>query len=300
MKRFKLILPKVFDGVLSEFGYYTVFRMNKKKDVIHERKIRYSEDDPRLYLHICKPKKEIEGKLPISIYIHGGGYMTGRPSHRDAYVSQFASHGHLVINVYYGLSPRYAHPVPIQNIYKALAWVIDNADKYNGDIEKVYLHGDSAGAYFCTALGAISIDSEVKEYFQVDEKSKDMKFAGMFLNCGIYDFEKMLESGFRFIDRYAWAYYQKPLDKLAEDKDSKYLSPVRFINKDFPKCFVITASKDRASVGGYELVEQLKENNVPCEHYEGDGFFGVHAFAVVQAFDITKEAMKRMFAFLET
>ena len=115
--------------IKNEFlGFLTVFNAKRSRLVRTERHVRYDEENERLYLNIYyrRARKPAE-KAPVFVYIHGGGWIGGLPETREAFNTKIAEAGYFVVSLYYGHSPYYPHPEPIQNIYKAFAWLKRNA-----------------------------------------------------------------------------------------------------------------------------------------------------------------------------
>ncbi|MDR1906193.1 MAG: alpha/beta hydrolase, partial [Clostridiales bacterium] len=186
---------------------------------------------------------------------------------------------------------------PIKNIYTALAFLKQNAKTYNIDIDNVYVGGDSAGATLAMTLGAVSTNPSYKDFFELPKESKDIRFKGLAPICGMYDMRTSMASGFPHIREYLTAYADKSADELLNDEDSKYLSPIRFINKELPPTFVITGERDALKSDGFELVEKLKEYGIKYGHFHGEGKSAIHAFPVGQLLSTAKDALNAMLDF---
>ncbi len=93
-----------------------------------------------------------EGKsnLPVMVYFHGGGYIASArdtsPLIHANIMYYFAKNGFLAINADYRLAPEFKWPSGGQDVRDAVAWVKENAKKYGGDPNRIYLFGHSAGA----------------------------------------------------------------------------------------------------------------------------------------------------------
>ncbi|MDR2634588.1 MAG: alpha/beta hydrolase [Clostridiales bacterium] len=279
--------------VFSErLGKATVYDIGKARGLKYQRKIRYC-DDRRPYLNLCYGEDAAAngGKRPVLFYIHGGGFVSGRPEFREAFVSKFAAAGYFTVSVFYGLAPRYTHPAPIENVYNALAWTAENAERFSLDLDRLFLCGDSAGAMLAATAAAISSNAEYKELFRLNAASRDCKCRGVILNCGIYDVDKALQSGFPHIRYFIEANYGG--DLASADKDSPNyagMSPERFITEAFPPTMVITAERDKLTAGGRAFYDGLVEKGVHARLFHGKGSNAVHAFPVAQMFKISREA----------
>lgn len=91
--------------------------------------------------------------LPIYIHFHGGGFCFGTLSSEDAICSRLAINTNVVVlNVNYRHTPEYSHPTAWDDSEDALDWVQINADKLNGERERIIIGGVSAGAWLSASL----------------------------------------------------------------------------------------------------------------------------------------------------
>jgi acetyl esterase/lipase len=112
-----------------------------------------------LSLDLYGPK---EGeKLPVILFIHGGGWRGGDKKSAASKGFFFAQKGFVLVSVNYRLSPKVAHPVHVQDVIRSVAWVRENVAEYGGDPETIFVMGHSAGAHLA-ALAAID-DKRLKE-----------------------------------------------------------------------------------------------------------------------------------------
>lgn len=286
--------------IKNEFlGFLTVFNAKRSRFVKTERHIRYDDDNERLYLNIYHRRdRKPSVKAPVFVYIHGGGWIGGLPETREAFNTKIAEAGYFVVSLYYGHSPYYPHPEPIENIYKAFAWLKRNAEKYNIDAEEIFVGGESAGAHLSAMAGAISSDPDYNSLFNLPEESRHQKIAGLVLNCGVFDLKKALGTNFRNIRLYVQSYCGGvPLDEVS-DEQWKEVSPVHYVTENFPPCFLVSAERDPLAPLTFDFATALSESGVEYAHYHGKGRAAVHAFAVVQLLKISREAMFGIKCFL--
>jgi hormone-sensitive lipase len=58
-----------------------------------------------------------------------------------------------IISIDYRLAPEHPYPMPLDDVWQAYNWIIDNAaDEFNIEINKLILVGDSAGGNLILAL----------------------------------------------------------------------------------------------------------------------------------------------------
>ena len=133
---------------LKKYFYYNEFRKGET--------YQYSEDC--LFLNIFTPEK-VEGKLPVLVYIHGGGFTggCGHEKHFDEPI--WPAKGIIGVTLNYRLGPmgflclkELKEEAGITGNYglfdqmTAIKWVKDNISAFGGDPENITIMGQSAGA----------------------------------------------------------------------------------------------------------------------------------------------------------
>ncbi|MFM2476507.1 carboxylesterase/lipase family protein [Celerinatantimonas sp. MCCC 1A17872] len=121
----------------------------------------YSENC--LTLNVWRPSRG-NGRLPVMVWIHGGGFVNGG-SASPVYKGQaFAKSGVIFVSFNYRLGRLgfFAHPGLSKNLFrgnyglmdqiKALRWIQDNIISFGGDPNNVTVVGESAGGYSIHAL----------------------------------------------------------------------------------------------------------------------------------------------------
>uniref|UniRef100_A0ACD5Y1I6 Uncharacterized protein n=1 Tax=Avena sativa TaxID=4498 RepID=A0ACD5Y1I6_AVESA len=108
----------------------------------------------RLYLPKLQENPSANAKLPVLVYFHGGSFLIG--SADDAtyhtYVNALAAAaGVLAVSVDYRLAPEHPLPAAYDDSWAALRWAAsasaqDDWIAEHGDLSRLFLAGDSAGA----------------------------------------------------------------------------------------------------------------------------------------------------------
>jgi acetyl esterase len=87
---------------------------------------------------------------PIVVFLHGGAYVRGdRDVNAEVYGNvpmYFARQGLLGVNATYRLAPAAQWPAAAQDVASLVRWLKDNAARFGGDPNRIYLVGHSAGA----------------------------------------------------------------------------------------------------------------------------------------------------------
>jgi para-nitrobenzyl esterase len=122
-----------------------------------------------LYLNIWTPAKNAGDKLPVFVYIHGGGFNEGSGSVPVYDGEGLAKKGLVMITINYRLSVFgfFTHPeltreagshasgnYGLLDCVAALEWIRDNVAAFGGDPSRVTIAGQSAGAMAVHALVA--------------------------------------------------------------------------------------------------------------------------------------------------
>lgn len=126
------------------------------------------------------------GKLPVIIDIHGGGWMYGTKEINKHYCMGLAKEGFIVVNPSYRLLPEGRYPGIIEDVFAVYDWALKNLEQYNGDLNNIFLTGDSAGAHLAALSMCILTNPEYKEKLNV---KTDITFRAAALTCGVFDLE---------------------------------------------------------------------------------------------------------------
>lgn len=106
-------------------------------------------------LDVYRPKDAV-GPLPVAIYIHGGAF---RALSKDTHWLMgliFGRRGYVCFNLNYRLAPDHRYPAAIEDVCHAYRWVVENAHRYGGDVSRLVVAGESAGANLSAALAVAS------------------------------------------------------------------------------------------------------------------------------------------------
>jgi acetyl esterase/lipase len=110
---------------------------------------------------IYKPHDHSEDKLhPVVVYFHGGGFVI---ADLDVYdggprgVSKMADV--IVVSVHYRQAPEHHFPAAHDDALAAYRWVLENAQTFRGDPQKVAVMGESAGGNLAIGVSMMARDA---------------------------------------------------------------------------------------------------------------------------------------------
>ena len=92
------------------------------------------------------------GPHPVVFYVHGGGFSLLSKDTHWIMALVFARFGYLVFNISYRLAPRHPYPAAIRDTLEAYRWTVANAARFGGDLDRLVVAGESAGANLVTSL----------------------------------------------------------------------------------------------------------------------------------------------------
>lgn len=111
-------------------------------------------DHPRQRLDLFVPKKPVSEKLPLVVFIHGGGWLNGDKAGGAGRVLAYVRTGQFVgASLGYRLSGDATWPAQIHDCKAAIRWLRGNATQYGIDPDRIAVIGSSAGGHLVAMLG---------------------------------------------------------------------------------------------------------------------------------------------------
>ena len=122
-----------------------------------------------LYLNIWTPAKSAKDRLPVMVWIHGGGFTRGFSGTSSYNGEPLARKGAIIVTINYrlGIFGFFAHPdlsaesghhasgnYALLDQIAALQWVQKNIAAFGGDPSRVTIFGESAGSWAVNVLMA--------------------------------------------------------------------------------------------------------------------------------------------------
>jgi acetyl esterase len=93
-----------------------------------------------------------EARLPVLLYLHGGGFTIGSLETHDSLCRQLALRsGAAVLSLDYRLAPEHRFPAAVDDTWAAIRWLAEAADSLGLDGRRLAVGGDSAGGTLAAA-----------------------------------------------------------------------------------------------------------------------------------------------------
>jgi acetyl esterase/lipase len=182
MSEYSLQLRKVFgegDAKRDE-------GLTTPEDIIRFNDIPYGLLDAKWQkLDVYRPKDK-QGKLPVILSVHGGGWVYGDKDVYQWYCMSLAQRGFAVVNYSYRLAPEYKYPSSFEDTGAVAYWILDHAEKYGFDTEHIFGVGDSAGGHMLSLFAAALTNPSFEVPYPFP---KDFTFKAIALNCGVYEMQ---------------------------------------------------------------------------------------------------------------
>ncbi len=240
MKRIPLILLLLIalnassqtNPVINAFPQGTILKGN----------IPYNNDTlPKHLLDIYLPPNA-KGKIPLVIFIHGGGWLSNDKYADIGYmkktVAEIVSSGFALASIDYRFSTQAVFPAQMQDCNRAISFLYDNADKYGLDKNRFALMGFSAGGHLASMVG-LSKNNDIKTFF-MPGTSKSYRFKA------VVDFygpaELLLFPGNN--DPTSPESILLGATSIDRPDLAKAASPVTYVDKNDPPFLIIHGEKD--------------------------------------------------------
>ncbi|MCU7372760.1 alpha/beta hydrolase [Paucibacter sp. O1-1] len=99
-----------------------------------------------LAARLYAPKTRDEARLPVLLYLHGGGFTIGSLETHDSLCRQLALRsGAAVLALDYRLAPEHRFPAAVDDCWAVMRWLVGATDSLGLDGSRLAVGGDSAG-----------------------------------------------------------------------------------------------------------------------------------------------------------
>lgn len=215
-----------------------------------------------LQIDIYKPRN-LEEKVPLLVFIHGGGWRGGDRADYKVYLIPYAKKGYITATVSYRFIKDSPYSACVEDIEDAVKWFFGNGEKYGYDPNRIALIGGSAGGHLAL-LGAYgwkkSVEKNDSTLFPI-ENSHRIK--------AVVDFYGPVDLTTEYARNHptVTSFLKKTYDQAPE----VFLeaSPIHYLDSNDPPTLIFQgASDDLVRVSQSDnLKKQLDSLGVPAVYY---------------------------------
>lgn len=132
-----------------------------------------------------------DGRTPVLLFIHGGGWTSLSRSYRNLHFLPYIEKGWAVVNIDYRLLKQAPFPAAIADCRHALNWIYEHADQFRFDTSRIVVSGESAGGHLALMTAFAANDGN----FAVPGQpiTRPLKVAAVINWSGITDVKKLAE-----------------------------------------------------------------------------------------------------------
>lgn len=236
-------------------------------EVIANQSYRAHDGDALLDVYMPQSVTSANEKLPVIVWTHGGAWLSGSKDDDAPYFKLLASAGYVVVAPNYTLAPKQAYPYQVHQLNDAHKYMLQNADRFHINTDKIFLAGDSAGAQLSSQLAALATSPAYAKEVGVVPVLKPAQLKGVILNCGIYKMEGLTHPNPALPkiigwgdDITVWAYAGT---RDFSDPVIRQMSPYYHVTKDFPATYISGGNADPLTdAQSKPLAEKLKSLGV--------------------------------------
>ncbi len=254
----------------------------KRDDIKYDQKnnVAYGEYE-RCVMDIYYPKN-VEN-APVVVWFHGGGLVGG-----NKYIPEQLKNSGLVVvaaNYHFMTKASAAANTPedqfvpisqcIDDAAMCVAWVKENISKYNGNPDRIFVAGHSAGGFLTSMLG---LDKKWLEKYGVDADT--------------------IRGYAPFSGQAVTHYEQRGINGIpATTPDIDEFAPIRYVRSDAAPFLIISGDREMELYGRYEEQAYFWRMLKVCGHkdvslYEMQGYN--HGDMPAPGFHILKAFIKRL------
>jgi acetyl esterase/lipase len=237
-----LVIRAIFDRGAAEAS--AKLEKHLPGGVNFERAIRYDPGDRDALLDIYRPAN-LDPGAPTVVWVHGGGFVSGRREDLSNYLMVLAARGLTVVNVDYTIAPAARYPTPVRQVSRALAFLDRQGRQLGINRKGLVIAGDSAGAQIAAQTANIITSPAYAKLVGIAAPIQPEQLKGTLLYCGVFDISKLGQGkgvfGW-FIQTVTWAYSGQRNWRSAPGFE--HMSVAGHVTGAFPPTFISAGNSD--------------------------------------------------------
>lgn len=234
---------------------------------------------------IYRPKQS-SPNLPVMVYIHGGGYITGNPEMTHSVIEKFIqTRPCVVVSPSYRTAYTKPYPAAFNDCYDTLLWVKKNAEQLGVSTDKVIVAGHSGGGGLTAAVtlkardtGDVKIAFQMPFYPMIDDRQPTDPVR--YIEAPVWDSRS---------NSIGWDAYLSDLRKTGAEIPAYAAAARNSDYRDLPPTMTFVGTLEPFYEETCQYVAALKKEGVDVVFEEFEGCF--HGFEVTfPKADISKKA----------
>ncbi len=211
-----------------------------------------------------------EGNVPLVIFIHGGGWISGDKTHLRDEAIWLANQGFAAACIDYRLAPLHPYPAAIQDCQEFVLYARSHAEELRINPEHIAAMGSSAGGHLAAMMGLV--ETKVED----DTATGNPKVQVVIDLAGLTDLTNPQERhpaiSWSFIDEFMAVPY------AGNEERWQQASPINHVSKTDATFMIFHGDQDEVVLldQSVALDKALREVGVPSElitlQGEGHGF----------------------------
>lgn len=169
---------------------------------------------------------------PVFVFVHGGSWYSGNKELYAPMAQRLITDGIAVVIPGYSLHPHATYRRQARDVAAAVAWTLENVDRFGGDPRRVVLGGHSAGAHLAAL---VTFDGQ----YLGELGHSPSEIRGLIGMSGVYDFGIQLA-----FERLRGGSGQLLIAVAEGQANFAQASPIRFVHPGAPPVLLIHGEKD--------------------------------------------------------
>jgi acetyl esterase/lipase len=213
---------------------------------------------------VFRPEDAGDTALATVLWIHGGAWISGDKSNVAPYLRILAGEGYTTVGLGYTVAPEAVYPQAIRQLTDQIGYLLDHADEFGIDPQRIVLAGDSAGAQLASELAVLATNPEFEQLTGITSALSASQLVGTVLNCGVYELDGMAKLtgigawGFKVA---LWAY--TGTKDWSQESPGALMSSLEFATEDFPTTYISGGNGDALTwIQSVPMANRLEELGV--------------------------------------
>ncbi len=246
-------------------------------------------------------KGDLSVKRPVFINIHGGGFVSGDKLNRTHISQELANRGYFVYVPNYRLASTDPFPAMIIDCINAVNYLHNIKDKYNLDMSRVVLSGDSAGAFLVSMMYAMIHNEEYRQSLNMPKITVDIHCLVPFCPpfAVIDTLTKRSPFGVNKMTAYMFTDMKINVKNKQEYKYYNEMEVANYISSNYNNVFLCYAKHDYFCKGhGDKFIKVLKANNCEFDTFKSTKFLDNHCYHMILFTKISVQCLDAVDAYI--